>query len=67
MSVVPLYVIDGNTCFYGKCYYCRIEEAACGEKEVMEGSVTLWLPDWYEMKTRRHPYQRTYRPKQIAK
>ena len=28
----------------------------------MEGSVTLWLPEWYELKTWRHPYQRTYRP-----
>ena len=27
----------------------------------MEGSVTLWLPDWYKLKTKRHPYQRTYR------
>ncbi|CAI8055918.1 Glycosaminoglycan xylosylkinase [Geodia barretti] len=57
----------GNTCFYGKCYYCRKEEAACANGEVMEGSVTLWLPEWYELKTRRHPYQRTYRPNHKAK
>jgi hypothetical protein len=58
---------DGNTCFYGKCYYCRKEEAACANGEVMEGSVTLWLPEWYELKTHRHPYQRTYRPNHKAK
>jgi hypothetical protein len=57
----------GNMCFYGECYYCRREEAACAQGEVMEGSVTLWLPDWYEMKTRRHPYQRTYRKNRPAK
>ncbi len=33
----------------------------------MEGSVTLWLPSWYSLKTRRHPYQRTYRPNVAAK
>lgn len=53
---------DGNTCFYGKCFYCRPEEAACAQGDIMEGSVTLWLPEWYTLKTWRHPYQRTYRP-----
>lgn len=48
-------------CFYGKCYYCKPAEAACADGEVMEGSLTLWLPEWYKLKTRRHPYQRTYR------
>ena len=52
---------DGNTCFYGKCYYCKPEEAACAEGDIMEGSLTLWLPEWYELKTWRHPWQRTYR------
>lgn len=51
----------GNTCFYGVCYYCKHEEAACADGEVMEGSVTLWLPGWYTLSTKRHPYQRTYR------
>ena len=50
-----------NQCFYGVCHYCKPEERACGEGEMMEGSLTLWLPDWYQLKTRRHPYQRTYR------
>ena len=53
--------IDGNLCFYGKCYYCKPSEAACAEGDVMEGSLTLWLPDWYKLTTKRHPYQRTYR------
>lgn len=50
-----------DTCFYGQCYYCRKEEAACAEGDMMEGSLTLWLPGWYRLQTRNHPYQRTYR------
>ena len=53
---------DGNTCFYGKCLYCKPSEKACANGDIMEGSVTLWLPDWYQLKTYRHPYQRTYIP-----
>jgi len=59
--------IDGNICFYGECYYCKPSEAACADGAVMEGSVTLWLPEWYQLKTRRHPYQRTYREGVLAK
>lgn len=51
---------DGNVCFYGVCYYCKPAEAACAAGEMMEGSLTLWLPKWYDLTTRRHPYQRTY-------
>ena len=50
----------GNVCFYGVCYYCKPAEAACADGEMMEGSLTLWLPKWYELTTKRHPYQRTY-------
>lgn len=63
-TYIHMYIMlstGNNTCFYGKCYYCRREEAACADGVVMEGAVTLWLPDWYKMKTWRHPYQRTYR------
>ncbi len=52
---------DGNVCFYGECYYCKRAEAACAAGELMEGSLTLWLPKWYELTVKRHPYQRTYR------
>ena len=50
----------GNVCFYGVCLYCKPSEAACADGDLMEGSVTIWLPAWYELVTRRHPYQRTY-------
>ena len=58
---------DGNTCFYGKCYYCKSSELACANGDIMEGSVTIWLPIWYQFKTWRHPYQRTYVPGRKAK
>lgn len=51
---------DGNVCFYGVCHYCKPAEAACATGEMMEGSLTLWLPKWYDLTTKRHPYQRTY-------
>ncbi len=53
--------VGNDTCFYGECYYCKKEEAACAVGEVMEGSLTLWLPEWYSLRTKNHPYQRTYR------
>lgn len=54
-------VSGDNQCFYGVCYYCKREERACAEGELMEGSLTLWLPEWYQLTTKRHPYQRTYK------
>ncbi|KAG9350958.1 hypothetical protein JZ751_024847 [Albula glossodonta] len=56
-----------NTCFYGKCYYCRESEPACAEGEVMEGSVTLWLPDVWPLQKHRHPWGRTYREGKLAR
>jgi hypothetical protein len=58
---------NGNMCFYGKCMYCKPSESACGNGDIMEGSVTLWLPDWYQLRTWRHPYQRTYIPNMKAR
>lgn len=33
-----------NSCFYGQCKYCKREHGACGEGEMLEGSLILWLP-----------------------
>ncbi|XP_031574377.1 glycosaminoglycan xylosylkinase-like isoform X2 [Actinia tenebrosa] len=54
---------DGNTCFYGVCHYCNKEEAACANKTVMEGSLTIWLPRGWGLAKWRHPWQRTYTSK----
>lgn len=54
---------DGRLCYFGKCLYCKEEMMACADSDdVMEGSVTLWLPPkWSKFVKQRHPYQRTYR------
>ena len=56
----------GNTCFYGVCYYCTREEPACANGSVLEGSLTLWLPDMWQVKKLRHPWQRTYKENKKA-
>ncbi|XP_032815055.1 glycosaminoglycan xylosylkinase isoform X1 [Petromyzon marinus] len=56
-----------NTCFYGKCYYCRESEPACADGELMEGSVTLWLPESWPLQKHRHPWGRTYREGKLAR
>jgi hypothetical protein len=55
--------LDGNMCFYGVCHYCKKEEAACANKTVMEGSLTIWLPQGWSLAKWRHPWQRTYSSK----
>ncbi|XP_072130427.1 glycosaminoglycan xylosylkinase [Mobula birostris] len=59
--------VGNNSCFYGKCYYCRESEPACADGHIMEGSVTLWLPDIWPMQKHRHPWGRTYREGKLAR
>ncbi|XP_033884217.2 glycosaminoglycan xylosylkinase [Acipenser ruthenus] len=67
-QLLSTFLMQGNnTCFYGKCYYCRESEPACAEGEVMEGSVTLWLPDVWPLQKHRHPWGRTYREGKLAR
>lgn len=61
------FLVGNNTCFYGKCYYCRESEPACAEGDIMEGSVTLWLPDVWPLQKHRHPWGRTYREGKLAR
>lgn len=67
MTFFPPPPPGNNTCFYGKCYYCRESEPACAEAEVMEGSLTLWLPDVWPLQKHRHPWGRTYREGKLAR
>ncbi|XP_042191915.1 glycosaminoglycan xylosylkinase isoform X2 [Callorhinchus milii] len=59
--------LGNNSCFYGKCYYCRESEPACANGDIMEGSVTLWLPDIWPLQKHRHPWGRTYREGKLAR
>ena len=54
------FIQDGNDCFYGVCYYCKQSMAACAKGTIMEGSLTLWLPDNLKLRTWPHPWRRTY-------
>ena len=65
--LVPFSPLGNNTCFYGKCYYCRETEPACADGDTMEGSVTLWLPDVWPLQKHRHPWGRTYREGKLAR
>ncbi len=51
---------DGNTRFYGNCKSCHPNRSVCAEGEILEGSVALWLPDWYELKALWHPWRGAY-------
>ena len=54
-------VVDKNSCFFGKCYYCKgPEDGVCGAGEMLEGVVTLWLPKSATMTTLPHPWRRSY-------
>uniref|UniRef100_A0A3B4B486 FAM20 C-terminal domain-containing protein n=1 Tax=Periophthalmus magnuspinnatus TaxID=409849 RepID=A0A3B4B486_9GOBI len=66
-SHICLFLAGNNSCFYGKCYYCRESEPACAEGEIMEGSLTLWLPDVWPLQKHRHPWGRTYREGKLAR
>ncbi|XP_030061281.1 glycosaminoglycan xylosylkinase [Microcaecilia unicolor] len=59
--------LGNNSCFYGKCYYCRETEPACADIDIMEGSVTMWLPDVWPLQKHRHPWGRTYREGKLAR
>ena len=61
------FCLGGDTCFYGRCYYCKKKEAACANGTIMEGSVTLWLPQGWPLTKWAHPWQRTYSDTRKAK
>ncbi len=53
-------IAEGNTCFYGNCTYCHRGRSVCAKGEILEGSVALWLPDWYELRALWHPWWRAH-------
>ena len=55
--------IGSDTCFYGRCMYCKSEkDGVCGHGTQLEGVVVLWIPTaWPLGKVLRHPWGRSYR------
>jgi hypothetical protein len=63
-----LYISDNNTCFYGKCYYCKgPEDGVCADGDILEGTMVLWLPTEWKLKNHPHPWRRTYKKSKHAK
>ncbi|XP_012944924.2 glycosaminoglycan xylosylkinase [Aplysia californica] len=60
---------DGQTCFYGKCLYCRgPDDGVCATTAgVMEGTLVLWLPNDFKLKLHKHPWSRTYKEGVVAR
>ncbi|XP_071096709.1 glycosaminoglycan xylosylkinase-like [Haliotis cracherodii] len=57
-----------NNCFYGKCMFCKgPDDGVCAKGQILEGTIILWLPSEWTLKTVRHPWSRTYSTKRIAK
>ena len=53
----------GNLCFYGECtYYCDSRHAFCGDVDMIEGSLMVFLPSKTEVNRDRwrSPYRRYF-------
>lgn len=62
-----LSILDDQTeyCVYGKCFYCKEEEAVCGNEQHQLDGVLLYLIPGTLVK-QRSPWQRTYKDNQLA-
>jgi len=59
----------GNTCFTSHCtYYCDSGHAICGTPDVVEGSLSVYLPsqDLASRDKVRHPWRRSYSKRRKA-
>lgn len=53
----------GNLCFFGDCsYYCDSRHSFCGNVDMIEGSLMVWLPEGRDAERDRwkSPYRRSY-------
>ncbi|KAG8189856.1 hypothetical protein JTE90_023363, partial [Oedothorax gibbosus] len=59
----------GNVCFHGQCsYYCDTGHAVCGDPDMLEGSLSAWLPanNVLHHKPVRSPWRRSYNKRRKA-
>ena len=59
------FILNGSTCVYGKCYYCKKTDPICeGKDGHWEGVVIFNVK--LNMKSYRSPWQRTYKKNKLA-
>ncbi|KAK3086999.1 hypothetical protein FSP39_000178 [Pinctada imbricata] len=62
------YSINGSTCFYGRCYYCKDNTTGvCADGDIMEGALVMWLPKQWKLKMYKHPWARSYHKGKLAR
>ncbi|XP_015189808.1 PREDICTED: glycosaminoglycan xylosylkinase isoform X2 [Polistes dominula] len=61
-----MYQEGNDTCLYGVCHYCSLNDPVCGTGNVLEGALIFWLPRYLHLVKHRHPWQRTYKKKKLA-
>lgn len=61
-----MYQDGNNTCLYGVCHYCTPTDPVCGNGDIMEGALILWLPSYLKLTKHRNPWQRTYKKNKLA-
>ncbi|KAI6650281.1 Glycosaminoglycan xylosylkinase [Oopsacas minuta] len=44
-----------NMCLYGVCYYCSKDDPVCANGNILEGSLSLWIPDRYTIMKFKNP------------
>ncbi|XP_012287046.1 glycosaminoglycan xylosylkinase [Orussus abietinus] len=61
-----MYQEGNDSCLYGVCHYCSPSDPVCGNDDILEGALILWLPSYLKLTKHRHPWQRTYKRHKLA-
>lgn len=60
-------LVDDQTsyCVFGRCFYCKPDDAVCADdNHMLEGVILFLIPG--ELAKQRSPWQRTYKENQVA-
>ena len=44
LLLFSLYAVDKKICVVGKCYHCKTEDHLCPDDDVVEASMSYWIP-----------------------
>ncbi|XP_050526802.1 glycosaminoglycan xylosylkinase [Daktulosphaira vitifoliae] len=56
-----------ETCFFGKCFYCKKEDPVCTKSGRLEGAAIFYLPSHLNLQAYLHPWRRTYNTNKFAR